>query len=54
MTLTYNVNMFEIDETDETFVLSLIRKLRKYPVVDDADDDRKTSPASTSSQGAGE
>lgn len=38
VTLTYDVNMFAVSETDEAFVLSLIRKLRKYPTVDGAEE----------------
>jgi hypothetical protein len=34
VTLTYDVNMFEVSDEDEGFVLSLIKKLRNYPTVD--------------------
>lgn len=31
VTLTYDVNMFDVSDTDEEFVMALIKKLRKYP-----------------------
>lgn len=35
VTLTYDVDLFAVDDDDEAFVLGLVKKLRRYPSADD-------------------